>query len=357
MSLKEKLALVGWLDPRKDADYQKLAALVRDEEAEIRYEAIERIGANRSRETTDLLLEALDDPDELVRAQCLDELSYRNDLSTDDAGRIRPFLDDESELVRRSAAWALAAARDSSVIPLLKDRLTQVSTAEQGSYCFALTILGEAAYLDRAITLLQADCYQTRCSVANGFADVIDDTNREPIVAALEQAWQTETSRAVWTTIERVMQEIGAWKESPDREGWELIPNISLGPFVFGTEIDEYVDRFAARFKEDPEAGPEEWQTFSLPHSDDYLSVEEGVLVCVTGYKGVIYKGVDLVGLTLAELEKLLGCPPDDIGPTVEYENGEVQTAYDFDDFGLGVWTADDKVVSVSCLDYREDTE
>ncbi len=138
---------------------------------------------------------------------------------------------------------------------------------------------------------------------------------------------------------------------------WLLVPNISLGPFVFGTEVAAYIDKFGARLKVDPNAGPLELQTYSLPNTDDYLGVENEILVSVTAHKGVFYKGVDIVGLRISELESLLGGPADDCGPAVEYESGEVQTPYDYFEFGLLVWTVAEKVVSVSCLDYREDSE
>jgi HEAT repeat protein len=209
MDSSEKIGHIGQLDPGKEADYRQLVAFISDPDGEVRYGAIERIETDQTRETTDLLLAALDDPDELVRVQGLEELSYRKDLTDADADRIRPCLDDESELVRRYAATALAAARDLSVISLLQERLAGVATAEQGSYCFALVALGEREYLETALGLLEAECYLTRCSVANGIVDFVDDSNRDRIVAALRQAWETETSRAVWTTIERVLKEIG----------------------------------------------------------------------------------------------------------------------------------------------------
>lgn len=103
-----------------------------------------------------------------------------------------------------------------------------------------------------------------------------------------------------------------------------------------------------------PNAGPLELETYSLPDAEDYLGVENGILVSVTACQGVIYKGVDLVGLRIGELEGLLGCPADDTGPALKYDNGEVRTPYDFFEFGLQVWTDDGVVVSVSCLDHRE---
>lgn len=208
MTNNSKIGRIASLDPNQASDYRELVDLVSDEDAEVRCNAIERIGYNRSRETTDLLLAALDDSDELVIVQCLEELGYRRDLSAADARVIRPYLDHESELVRRYAASALAAARDLSVASLLKERLTSVSTAEQSSYCFALAALGERDYLERALGLLDADCYHTRCSVANQVLRFVDDSNREWIVAALGRTLEKETARAVSSTIERTLKEI-----------------------------------------------------------------------------------------------------------------------------------------------------
>lgn len=138
---------------------------------------------------------------------------------------------------------------------------------------------------------------------------------------------------------------------------WLLVPNISLGPFVFGSEVAAYIDKFGARLEVDPDAGHLELQTYSLPNTDGYLGVENGILISVTVRKGAFYKGVDIVGLRISELDSLLGCSADDCGPAVEYDSGEAQTPYDYFEFGLQVWTVAEKVVSVSCLDYREDSE
>jgi len=78
-------------------------------------------------------------------------------------------------------------------------------------------------------------------------------------------------------------------------------------------------------------------------------------VISVTAHGGVLYEGFDLIGLTIAELEELLDSEADDQGEPVEFDDGDVQVPYDFFDFGLQVWTVDDVVVSVICLDYGED--
>jgi HEAT repeat protein len=211
MDSSEKISHIGQLDPGKEADHRQLVAFISDPDGEVRYGAIERIGTDQTRETAGLLLAALDDPEELVRVQCLEELSYRKDLTDADTGRIRSCLDDESELVRRYAATALAAARDLSVIPLLKERLDGAVATEQVSYCFALATLGDGSYLDRALELLGAECYQARCSVANGIVDFVNDSNRARIAGALKEAWERETTRAARSSIEAAMKELGVW--------------------------------------------------------------------------------------------------------------------------------------------------
>ncbi|GAB4370190.1 MAG: hypothetical protein Kow00114_30420 [Kiloniellaceae bacterium] len=142
------------------------------------------------------------------------------------------------------------------------------------------------------------------------------------------------------------------------QKDWILVPNVSVGPFVFGTPISAYVAAFGARQAEEPdgsEKAPSDWLVYNLPDSDAFLCAEDGRLVSVTAYEGVIYDGVDLIGLTIGDLEEHLGCPADEDGDPVEYDSGEVQVPHEFFDFGLQVWTVDDEVVSVSCLDYREE--
>lgn len=211
MDSSEKISHIGQLDPGKEADYRQLVAFISDPDGEVRYRVIERIGTDQTRETVDLLVGALTDSDDLARVQCLEELSCRGDLTDADAAAIRPYLDDGSELVRRYAAAALAAAGIRSIIPLLRERLASASTAEQTSYCFALAALGDGSYLDRALELLGAECYQTRCSVANGIVDFVNDSNRARIAGALKEAWERETTRAARSSIEAAMKELGVW--------------------------------------------------------------------------------------------------------------------------------------------------
>jgi HEAT repeat protein len=209
MDGSKKIGRIRQLNPGKDVDYRQLVALLGDSDEEVRYWAIERVGAVQTRETVDLLVGALADPAELVRVQCLEELSCRGDLTEADAAAIRPYLNDESESVRRYAAAALAAARDRSIISLLRDRLASASTAEQSSYCFALAALGDGSALDQALELLEAKGHHTRCSVANGIIKFVDDSNRERIVGALKKAWERETTTAAKSSIEAALKELG----------------------------------------------------------------------------------------------------------------------------------------------------
>lgn len=135
-------------------------------------------------------------------------------------------------------------------------------------------------------------------------------------------------------------------------QSWEWVPNRRLGPFELGVPISHYVERFGAvREPDDPDRSPlEDWISYSLPGSDAYLCAEDDLLVSVTAHADVSFQGTELIGLTLAELERVLGCKADETGEPVLYDDGDIQTPHDFFDHGLQVWTRDGRVISLSCL-------
>lgn len=135
---------------------------------------------------------------------------------------------------------------------------------------------------------------------------------------------------------------------------WEWIPNSSLGSIKLGDQISHYVETFHL-IKEDNEDHDDitNWVSYDLPSMDAYIDAENGIVVAITSYEEFIYKEKNIVGINVSELRKLLGCNPDEIGDSVLYDDGDVQTPLTYTDLGLKLWVRDEKVVYASCTNYE----
>ena len=68
-----------------------------------------------------------------------------------------------------------------------------------------LYLLGEKDFLDDLIEELKGEIYQNRCAVINMLEEIIDENNKEIIKSALTELKMSETSKAVLSSIERVL--------------------------------------------------------------------------------------------------------------------------------------------------------
>ena len=97
-----------------------------------------------------------------------------------------------------------------------------------------------------------------------------------------------------------------------------------------------------------------DWVRYSIHQHDVCVDVEDKVVVSVTSYCEFIYKGLNVIGMNIIELGKVLGCTADEVGETIVY-NGESKTPYEYFELGLQIWISDSKVVSATCLSYDEE--
>lgn len=72
---------------------------------------------------------------------------------------------------------------------------------------FALYILGEVGFLDQILQFLNDNNYHTRCSSVNILWEILDSNYDEKIITALKNRLGKEEVRAVYTTIQSVLEE------------------------------------------------------------------------------------------------------------------------------------------------------
>ncbi|RLA51907.1 MAG: hypothetical protein DRR42_09045 [Gammaproteobacteria bacterium] len=132
---------------------------------------------------------------------------------------------------------------------------------------------------------------------------------------------------------------------------WEWFPNRSLGPVTIGSNIEIYIANLALVKDESTDATG--WDTYILPDFEIYIDVEDGKVISITAYREFLYKGRNLVGTNLIELDGLIDAKADEVGQPVEYEDGDIKTPYEYFGLGLQVWVSKNRVTSISCMSYE----
>jgi hypothetical protein len=130
---------------------------------------------------------------------------------------------------------------------------------------------------------------------------------------------------------------------------WNWLPRVGLGPFKLGENIQKFKHNYDFVLLDEEDTT--NWDSYKLSELDIYIDVEDDIIKSIHSDKYFCYKGINLIGLTLEEFNQQLSQFSAEIGEYVEFDNGDIQTPYDYDEVGLQVWLSNNKVVSVICMD------
>lgn len=138
--------------------------------------------------------------------------------------------------------------------------------------------------------------------------------------------------------------------EIKDNEHYILKPNISLGRFELGKNIESYsIESFTFIAKSHEE---DLWDTYELknPNIEIYTDTYRVICSIRCNYK-CIYKGKNLIGMNYQEIVEHLGFSPDDEDTiyVIRKRKGQNQKVFEFDRLGLQVWIYRSRVVTVFC--------
>jgi len=136
---------------------------------------------------------------------------------------------------------------------------------------------------------------------------------------------------------------------------WNWTPGVGVGPFKFGTSIDDYKMDFDLELVIPEGTDVTGWGGYEVDGLDMTISTEEGKIESIQCEGYFRYKNKNLIGMSEEEFVAHMGEHPYEIGVGVEYDNGVVETPFEYDDLALIVWTADGKVVSASASEIVED--
>lgn len=192
------------LSSTKLGDRRKLARFLEHSEDTVRLFALEKLAEKNDALLTQALSRSFGDSYAVVRMEALEWLMEYG---------IGPFekevvaaLSDKNLHVRARAASLLGRLLDPRMRELVRSfakhaRAQAKIAAEAALY----ESEGTASRLDAVIRHLKAKDYRVRCFAANTLSDLANDSNRQYIVAALENALQHETTVAAGSTMKNVL--------------------------------------------------------------------------------------------------------------------------------------------------------
>lgn len=130
---------------------------------------------------------------------------------------------------------------------------------------------------------------------------------------------------------------------------WGWVPNSSFGPIKLGDQIDLYIQNLHLS-NDDSEDDKTNWIEYTLPDEDVYVYVENGIIVSITSYENFIYKDKNIIGMQVGQLNEILDCEPSEQGKSVLFEDGDIQTPFEYFHLGLQLWVSNKVVMSASIM-------
>lgn len=124
-------------------------------------------------------------------------------------------------------------------------------------------------------------------------------------------------------------------------------PKISVGDFVFNTEISEY-NRFDFDFVKCADDDKTGWDTYLLINPRVNIYTEGKNIVSISSDEQFLWKGHNLIGFSFDRLYQIFDNPiADEEDELFVGEEDKKQKVYEFDDLGMQVWVKDGIIVKV----------
>lgn len=200
---------VQHMDISEPGAEERFLEFSRHENLLVRIEALEKLFDFNSKAVVDRITEVLnnDDEEELVVVAALEWVEINEEqvfhpLAT-------RLLDDESDMVRAYAAFALSQIGSVEDVPVLEKRLAAASDGDKTALLFSLALLGDAErYIDDYLDLLGSSDRFVRSSIANNVSDLAELVDPERLLPKLKAALRVESHPAVGPTLARAIEEI-----------------------------------------------------------------------------------------------------------------------------------------------------
>jgi hypothetical protein len=129
-------------------------------------------------------------------------------------------------------------------------------------------------------------------------------------------------------------------------EHFDLVPKISVGPFVIGTSINDYLSMPLCEIVNEFDDGVD-WKGFDLIGSGIRIYFENEILISVSCDEECYYNGLNLIGMDYQEFKSIVQAEP--VGFSEEDLDDGIRLIYDYDSLELLVYVKDGQVILISC--------
>lgn len=137
-------------------------------------------------------------------------------------------------------------------------------------------------------------------------------------------------------------------------ENTELIPNISVGDFFLGHNIDEYLVYEHEYYSKNTDEFADDLYEFYSPPVSIWTNNNHNIII-IGCYKECYLQGRNLLKMPFEEFLSFYKVVPDYSDKIYLLVNGrgQNQMVYDFDQLGLQIWVWRNKIVTVLVSNYE----
>jgi len=132
---------------------------------------------------------------------------------------------------------------------------------------------------------------------------------------------------------------------------WILKPHVGIGPVTIGSRWADICENLEVRFEQlsaDESIFDAEYEDI---HENISVSVSQGVVRSVGASTECFYGGVNLIGLNVISLEKVLQEEATSVDEGIEHESGDLQVFRNYDKLRLIVSLINGVVDSIDCFE------
>lgn len=140
-------------------------------------------------------------------------------------------------------------------------------------------------------------------------------------------------------------------------EKLELIPNVSVGMFVLGDDINKYLN--LPHTVEHIEDEYLSYDDYEFPEQYVFMWVENQKIEFITCYTYCFWQNENLIGMTYDRFSLLIGGQQPDKEDIcyipISKDRGQNQKVYTFDNLGIEIWVWRNKIKTVQIYNDSEE--
>lgn len=135
-----------------------------------------------------------------------------------------------------------------------------------------------------------------------------------------------------------------------NKSPFRLVPRIRVGAIFFGKPLTEnLIERYELVHLTEEEEKSVGWSVWGTSTGTLRIYLESKLVVSVGCYSACQYRNKNLIGLSIIDVAQIFRTTPN-LKLAENYEiNGEIETTFDIERFGLQFWVRNEVIIAVVC--------